>query len=241
MPARIPSPHSLASHGKPWNAHDQPSSSAHDSSQPSPASSFPSSQVSVPVILPSPHSTSDTQGSPGVGQPKLASICRQSPVQPSDDSAFPSSQRSKSWFSRPSPQLGSTFEKPAPPSSPGRRSSRRPRCRSRRFRRWSWSRLSRPCQHPQCPGWTDSRHRRSLHSEGGRATRRTALKDRTRATNHLPSRLNPKTENSTAEGNRDRLRISLPFPSERKHTETDSDAPGRLRGAKSNERHARPR
>src|SRR5690606_26459438 len=63
---------------------DQPSSTSHSESQPSPVSSFPSSQASPPMgsYSPLPHSASTTQGSPGVSHTYPVSTV-QIPVQPS--------------------------------------------------------------------------------------------------------------------------------------------------------------
>src|SRR6267154_2795336 len=90
-------------------------------SQPSFASGLPSSHVSVPATLPSPHLTVDTHFCPGVRQLKFCSMVLQSAEQPSPDSLLPSSHTSPSAAacSTPSPQpLLSTSLPPAPPLPP---------------------------------------------------------------------------------------------------------------------------
>src|ERR1019366_3347272 len=86
----IPSPHFLATHRIPGEVHCHPASSWHVEEQPSPDTALPSSHVSDPVTLPSPHFTVEMHGAPGVGQKKFGSIV-QTALQPSPDTALPSS------------------------------------------------------------------------------------------------------------------------------------------------------
>ena len=61
------SPQVLAMHFAPGVGHDQPGSTWQVGEQPSPAMLFLSSQVSLPVTLPSLHTTVDTHAMPGTG------------------------------------------------------------------------------------------------------------------------------------------------------------------------------
>src|SRR5690606_14119947 len=111
------SPQSAATQRIPGKSQAQPSSIEQLSLQPSPEELSPSSQVSSPVILLSPHSTVLTQGSPGVGQTTLSSSS-QLAVQPSPDSPLPSSHVSPATLMRPSPQAGSGGGSSVPSHSP---------------------------------------------------------------------------------------------------------------------------
>src|SRR5229473_1542201 len=114
----MPSPQ-IGEHSSPATSQAQPASSMQVALQPSPAVVLPSSQVSTPgETLPSPHLTVETQGEPGVGQAKLASICRQFAVQPSPDSVLPSSHFSSAWLIFPSPQTAGTRAAASPHTLP---------------------------------------------------------------------------------------------------------------------------
>src|SRR5688572_16839158 len=71
--------------------------------QPSPPTLLPSSQVSLPVTLESPHTTVDTHVPPPGGQSKFGSTVWQLAEQPSPPMLLPSSQFSLTDF-EPSPQ-----------------------------------------------------------------------------------------------------------------------------------------
>ncbi len=87
----MPSPHFLAMQRTPGTRHCQPASSWHVDEQPSPETALPSSRtVSLPLTLPSPHFTVETQGDPGVGQTKLGSTVHVA-LHPSPETVLPSS------------------------------------------------------------------------------------------------------------------------------------------------------
>jgi hypothetical protein len=123
-PTRRASPH-LGTHATPACEQSQPSSSVHPSEQPSAGVALPSSHVSVPIRLPSPHFTRLTQGKPGSRQPWSRSTAEQSAAQPSPELAFASSHASSrpgSILPLPHPTAQSSPlhapDAPPPPATP---------------------------------------------------------------------------------------------------------------------------